>query len=449
MTRPTPTWRAAKAVSALGVATLALAACGGGGNNTATSPQTPAPGAATTSAATSSSPSASARPTTGGGGAQADGTLTIGTLLPQTGSLAYLGPPEFAGVDLAVKDINAAGGVLGKDVKKSDSDSSDANNPGVAPQSVDRLFGDKVDAIVGAASSSVSLNVLEKITSAGVVQISPANTSNALTTANDRNLYFRTAPPDTLQGRVLGNIIIDDGNETLGILALQDAYGEGLANQVEQTFKEGQGEVVEKIIYDPKAPNFSAEVGRIKAADPDAIAVISFEETKKIIPELQRQGIGPDKKKVYFVDGNLSDYSKDFKAGTLEGVRGTNPGADAGQSFRKRLTDLEPGLKDFVYAPESYDATVLVALAAEAAKSDAGSAIGGKLIDVSKGGEKCTSFKDCKALLGQGKDIDYDGVSGPVEWNDKGDPSEAVIGVYSYGSDNKPVRKDSVTGKIG
>ena len=111
MTRPTPTWRAAKAVSVLGAATMALAACGGGGNNTATSPQTPAPGAATASAATASSPSASARPTTGGGGAQADGTLTIGTLLPQTGSLAYLGPPEFAGVDLAVKDINAAGGV--------------------------------------------------------------------------------------------------------------------------------------------------------------------------------------------------------------------------------------------------------------------------------------------------------------------------------------------------
>ena len=447
MTRPTPTWRAAKAVSVLGVATMALAACGGGNNNAGTgSPQTSAPPPGTT-AATSTSPSA-----TGGGGgaqAQADGTLTIGTLLPQTGTLAYLGPPEFAGVDLAIKDINDAGGVLGKDVKKFDADSSDANNPGVAPQSVDRLLGQKVDAIVGAASSSVSLNVLEKITSAGVVQISPANTSNALTTANDRNLYFRTAPPDTLQGRVLGNAILDDGNETVGILALQDAYGEGLATVLEQTVKEGQGEVSEKIIYDPKAPNFAAEVGQIKAADPDAIAVIAFEETKKIIPELQRQGIGPDKKKIYFVDGNLSDYSKDFKSGTLNGVRGTNPGAETGPSFRKRLTDLRPDLKDFVYAPESYDATVLVALAAEAAKSDAGTAIGGKMIDVSKGGEKCKSFKDCKELLASGKDIDYDGVSGPVEWNDKGDPSEAVIGVYSYGSDNKPERKDSVTGNIG
>ena len=449
MTRPTPTWRAAKAVSVLGAATMALAACGGGGNNTATSPQTPAPGAATTSAATSGSPSASARPTTGGGGAQADGTLTIGTLLPQTGSLAYLGPPEFAGVDLAVKDINAAGGVLGKDVKKSDSDSSDANNPGVAPQSVDRLFGDKVDAIVGAASSSVSLNVLEKITSAGVVQISPANTSNALTTANDRNLYFRTAPPDTLQGRVLGNVIIDDGNETLGILALQDAYGEGLANQVEQTFKEGQGEVVEKIIYDPKAPNFSAEVGRIKAADPDAIAVIAFEETKKILPEMIRQGVGPEDKNLYFVDGNLSDYSADVGSFTLGGVKGTNPGPALEADFRERLLEVDPDLKDFVYAPESYAATVLVALATEAAGSDDGQAIAAEMAEVSKDGEKCETFADCKELLEQDKNIDYDGPSGPVSFNEAGDPAEAFIGVYEYGDDNKPERIDSVLGELG
>ncbi len=166
-------------------------------------------------------------------GAKGDGTLKIGTLLPQTGSLAFLGPPEFAGVDLAVKDINDAGGVNGKQVEVTNSDSGDTSTD-TASQSVDRLLSNNVDAIIGAASSSVSLSVIDKITGAGVLQISPANTSDELTNYADKGLYFRTAPPDVLQGRVLGDLILADGNSTVGILALQDSYGTGLGRQRHQ-----------------------------------------------------------------------------------------------------------------------------------------------------------------------------------------------------------------------
>ena len=68
--------------------------------------------------------------------------------------------------------------------------------------------------------------------------------------------------------------------------------------------------------------------------------------------------------------------------------------------------------------------------------------------EVSAGGEKCTSFKDCLALLKDGKDIDYDGVSGPVEFNEKGDPSEATIGIYQYGADNNYTFVEGKDGKI-
>ena len=101
-----------------------------------------------------------------------DGVLTIGTILPQTGSLAFLGPPEFAGFDLAIQDINAAGGVLGQDVVGIQGDSGDATTD-TANQTVDRLLSQNVDAIIGAASSGVSLTVIDKITGAGVVQFSP------------------------------------------------------------------------------------------------------------------------------------------------------------------------------------------------------------------------------------------------------------------------------------
>jgi len=425
MIRPTPLWRS---VAVLGVAGLVLTACGGDDTSTEEPKDT---------ASSSSAPP----------GAKGDGTLKIGTLLPQTGSLAFLGPPEFAGVDLALKDINDAGGVNGKTVEKVDSDSGDTSTD-TASQSVDRLLSNDVDAIVGAASSSVSLSVIDKIVGDGVVQISPANTSDELTAYDDKGLYFRTAPPDVLQGRVLGDLILADGNSTVGILALQDSYGTGLAASTEKSITGGGGEVVEQVVYDPKAASFSTEVGQIKAADPEAIAVIAFDETKKIIPELIKQGIGPDTKKIYFVDGNLANYDKDFDKGDLAGVKGTLPGVASTDEFKARLLEVAPDLTEFAYAPESYDATTLVALAAQAAGDDSGESIASKMVEVSSGGEKCTSFADCLALLEDDADIDYDGISGPVEFNEAGDPSEASIGIYEYGADNKFTFLEAKAGTI-
>jgi branched-chain amino acid transport system substrate-binding protein len=424
MIRPTPFWRS---VAVLGVAGLVLTACGGD-DESGTEPK-------------------DNETTQGEPAAQGDGTLKIGTLLPQTGSLAFLGPPEFAGVDLAIQDINEAGGVLGQEVQKFDSDSGDTSTD-TASQSVDRLLSNEVDAIIGAASSSVSLSVIDKITGNGVLQISPANTSDELTNYDDKGLYFRTAPPDVLQGRVLGDLILADGNTTVGIMALQDAYGTGLADNATKSIEAGGGQVVETVVYDPKAASFGTEVGQIKAADPEAIAVIAFEETKKIIPELVKQGIGPDTKKIYFVDGNLASYTEDFEQGTLEGVKGTLPGVASTDEFKTRLEEVSPGLDEYAYAPESYDATILVALAAEAAGDDSGESIASTMQDVSAGGEKCTSYADCLALLQDDHDIDYDGVSGPVEFNDAGDPSQASVGIYEYGADNTYTFVEAKEGQI-
>ncbi|GAA5052461.1 branched-chain amino acid transport system substrate-binding protein [Thermocatellispora tengchongensis] len=418
-----------RALAVAAAASLALTACGGGDEDTAAPAESSAPA--------SSAPAA----------AKGDGTLTIGTLLPQTGDLAFLGPPEFAGVDLAVEEINAAGGVLGKPVTKIHTDSGDAKTD-IASQSVDKLLQQKADAILGAASSGVSFTVIDKIVNAGVVHFSPANTSPDFTTYTDKGLYFRTAPSDVLQGRVLGDLIIQDGSDTVAILNRQDSYGTGLATEVKKSVESGGGTVTDVVEYDPGAADFSADVAKIKAKNPKALALIAFDETKKIIPELKKQGLGPDKIKIYFVDGNLADYSKDFPKGTLTGVKGTQPGAQVTEDFKAKLLKVNPELKDFNYGPESYDAAMLTALAAVAAKDDSGTAIASKLVDVSKGGEKCTEFKACADLLAAGKDIDYDGVSGPVEFSDAGDPSEATIGVFEYGDDNVHKNVNYLSGKV-
>ncbi len=246
---------------------------------------------------------------------QGDGVFKVGTLLPETGSLAFLGPPEFAGAELAVKEINDAGGVLGKPVELTQGDSGDTSTD-LANTTTDRLLAENVDLIVGAASSSVSLTVIDKITTAGVVQFSPANTSKKFSSYDDKGLYFRDAPSDILQGSTLADVIVADGNSTVGILALDDDYGTGLADDLQKALEAAGAQVVEKVIYDPQAQTFDAEVGKIKTADPEAIVVIGFDESSRILSLMVEQGIGPQNKAVYGTDGNTGNaLGENFDAG--------------------------------------------------------------------------------------------------------------------------------------
>ncbi len=365
--------------------------------------------------------------------AKGDGEFVVGSLLPQTGSLAFLGPPEFAGVDLAVKEINEAGGVLGKDARHVKGDSGDTDS-GIAPTETDKLIKAKSDVIVGAASSGVSMTVIDKILAAGVVQYSPANTSTDFDEGKygEPDLYFRTAPSDVLQGAVMANLLVEDGRQNVAILARQDSYGETLAEQVKSGLEAAGSKVAITSFYGEKAPSYDAQVDDVAGAKPDAIVLVAFDETKKIIPQLVGKGVGPQDVATYFVDGNVADYSKESFAPQLKGVKGTVPGAEATDDFRKNLLAVDPKLKDYSYAAESYDAVITSALAAIAADNDSGEAIAAELVEVTKGGEKCTTFKQCADLLADDKDIDYDGISGPIEMSETGSPTSASIGIYEY-----------------
>lgn len=244
-----------------------------------------------------------------------DGVLKLGTLLPETGTLAFLGPPMIAGVQLAVDEINEAGGVLGQPVQVVTGDSGDTST-NIATQTTNRELGENVDAIIGAASSSVSLTVIDQITGAGVTMFSPANTSKAFSTYEDEGLYFRTAPSDILQGQVLGEVIVDDGASTVAILNLDDDYGNGLAEDLQSSLEEAGAEVVLSQAYDPQATEFNAEVQDVVAQDPDAVVVIGFEESSRVITTMVEQGVGPGDKAVYGTDGNMGNaLGESFEAG--------------------------------------------------------------------------------------------------------------------------------------
>ena len=244
-----------------------------------------------------------------------DGQLKIGSLLPETGNLAFLGAPEYAGLEFAIAEINAAGGVLGKEVLYSQGDSGDTSTD-IASTTADRLISEGVDAIVGAASSGVTLTVIDKITAAGITMFSPANTSPALSDYADDNLYFRNAPADGLQGAVVANQILEDGAASVYILNLDDAYGNGIAAVVASVLEDAGVEVKGVKAYDPAAASFDAEVAEVAAADPDAVVLVSFDEGSRILRTAVENGIGPRAKMWYGTDGNMGNaLGENFDAG--------------------------------------------------------------------------------------------------------------------------------------
>lgn len=365
-------------------------------------------------------------------------TLNIGTVLPQTGALAFLGPPEEAAVGLAAAEVNDA--AKGVTVEVEYGDSGDPDNKAYET-TVPRLLGNDVQALIGAASSGVTKLFLDQAVGAGVITFSPANTSPDFTTWDDDGLYWRTAPSDLLQGEVLGNLIAEDGHQALGIIYLNDAYGTGLEAALTETFETTGGEVVASESYNAGDTNFSAQVSSILATNPDAIAVIGFEETSTIVPSFVNSNF--DGSNFYFVDGNTSQWGADMPV-SIEGSKGTQPGPVLADDFVERLNaqwQEQSGneLEDLNYAGEAYDAVVLLALASLAANSSDSADIAAKLQEVSGGsgdGEKCESFADCADIILDGGVADYDGYSGGVAFDDAGDPTEASIGVFEYGTDN-------------
>jgi len=376
--------------------------------------------------------------------------LKIGTILPQTGTLAVLGPPEFAGVDLAIKEINDA--KAGIEISVEHKDSGDTTTD-LATQSATSLIADGVSVIIGAASSGVSKTFIDQVTGAGIVQISPANTSPDFTDYPDDGYYFRTAPSDVLQGRILGNKIVNDGKTDVAILYMNDAYGTGLYDNLKTSLEDGGASVVGEEIFEPASTDFTSAIQALLATNPDALVVISFDEIKTIAEQLAGQGF--DFSKLYGVDGNYGVIGEADTNVDIAGAQFTNPGVLATEDFQAKLQDLvaEQGqdpLTVFSYAAESHDATVLSALAALKGGATDGATIKANLQDVSEGGEKCESFADCAKLLADDADadIDYDGVSGPISWDENGDETEAFVSIFQYSAGNKTEGVDQVAGKL-
>ena len=365
----------------------------------------------------------------------ADGTLKVGYVLPETGQLAFLGPPQIQALKLAIKQINAEGGVLGKKIPDPVA-ADEAGDQAVAQQSADRVLASGVQAVIGAAASGMSLAIIDKITGAKVVQCSASNTAPTFTNYQDSGYYFRTAPSDVLQGPVLADTVVSDGYSKIAIVARADDYGRGLADATAKSLREAGATVALNDTYDPNATNFNATVQKVVNAKPDAVVVIAFEEGKQIVKGLIEAGYGPGKVGMYGADGLRSEELPKLvdpnNLSVLAGMKGTAPASAENAQFVASLKQFAPGLKELQFAPQAYDCMTAIALAAQQAKTNDPAVFRNAMVGVTRDGTKCSTFAACKGLIGAGTNIDYQGVSGPLDFIPAGEPGAATIEVYSY-----------------
>ena len=369
----------------------------------------------------------------------ADSQLKIGAIIPLTGSLSFLSPPEIAGLHMAVDEINAAGGVLGKKVSLSIQDSGDGTTLNIADQSATKALASGVDVVIGAAASGVTRHIINKITGAKVVQISMSNTAPDLSTWKDGGYYFRTAPSDLLQGKIIANQILQDASKNVAIVYVDNSYGNGLMGVAKSTLEKGKA-TVSTFSFKEADTNPASTVDAALATDPDAVLLISYDEAKRVVPLFKSKAYNGSN--IYFVDGNLADYSKESFASYLNGAKGTLPGKALSSGFKAKLAAVYKAktgktLTEFSYGAETYDAVLLAAIAAQSAKDASGVGIKKEITNISLGGAgktKVTDFASGLKALKAGKKINYDGQSGPVEFDKNGDPSGAFIGIYRYGT---------------
>jgi ABC-type branched-subunit amino acid transport system substrate-binding protein len=375
-----------------------------------------------------------------------DGVLRIGTVFPTTGAQSYLGPGQAAGVEAAVREINQAGGVLGKPVEVFHRDSGDATT-GTLEQSFADLQTKSIDVLIGPSSSVLEERLLPKVVAAGIPMISPAATSVRLSSVNQAGYLFRTIPSDALQGSALGATIAG-GKAKVALVYLDDDTGVAILGTLTASLKKSGGKLVTAQKYAADAKDFAPIIDAVKKAAPDAVVFVSpfaaMEQNKAIITQLSAAGFGGAK--LWLTSGNMADYSQALPAGTLTGVNGILEGAEPDAAFTAKVKAADPAVSNFLYSAEAFDATVLAALAATVAHDDGGLSIANRLRDVSEGGIKCTSYGECLDVLKTQSDIDYDGVSGPIGFDKNGDPSPAHYGIYRYDAGNRFARVSGIVG---
>lgn len=362
--------------------------------------------------------------------------LRIGYLADFSGALAEFGPAIQTGVELAVQHINDAGGVHGMPIEVVVGD--DQTDPTAATEEARRLIEvEGVSAIVGPLASGVTIAVAESVAApAGVVVISPSATSPGITTVDDDGFLFRSTTSDAAQGVVLAQLAEDEGIDNVGVVYLNGAYGQGLADAFEAAY---EGTVTSASFEDGQA-SYLAELQAAAEGGAETLVAIGYPAQAQVfIREALENELFSS---FLFVDGTKSQELIDaIGAEALEGFKGTaptgGPETDAAAAWEAAYTETVGAVPELPFIKEAYDAVIAIALAAEAAGSNDGAAIRDQLANVGapEGEQYIAGPEGVAAALEavrNGDDIDFEGSATTLNWNEDGDVTTGYIGIWQY-----------------
>lgn len=356
--------------------------------------------------------------------------LIVGNLNGFTGPLTEFATPLRNSVELAAEHVNRAGGIGGASMLIISRDT--AVNPVQGVDSARALVDvENSVAIVGALSSGVTIAVANSVMIPKErLIISGASTAPSITVLEDNDYVFRTAPSDAAQGIVLANLATEQGYETAGVIYINNAYGEGLADQFEQTFTANGGMVTAMTPHEDAQPTYVSELQKATEGGPDVLVTISYPGQAQVYIREALEGDYADT--FLFVDGvKGADWIDAIDGWTaLEGTMGTAPG---GPDRPEKAVFEQAYLNAFGYPvshpfmAEHYDAAVLIALAAaQAGTTTDSAAIRDALRDVANApgevvGPGRAGIARAFALIADGRDINYEGASGVVDIDANGD----------------------------
>ena len=361
--------------------------------------------------------------------------LKIGFLADFSGPLAEFGPAIQTGVELAIKHVNDAGGIHGLPVELVVGD--DKTDQTAAVEEARRLIEvEGVSAIVGPLASGVTVAVAESVAAAAeVVVISPSATSPSVTAANDDGFLFRSTTSDAAQGVILADLATQEGIDNIGIVYLNDAYGQGLADAFEGSF----GGTVTKASFEDGAASYLAELQAAAAGGAETLLAIGYPTQASVF---LRESIENDVFANYlFVDGTKSlDLVTEF-GDAIEGAKGTaptgGPETPARQAWDAAYTAEVGEIPNLPFIREAYDAVIAIALAAELAGSNDGAEIRDALTEVgAPGGDQFLPGAEGVAAaldaVRDGDDVDFEGAATTLNWNEDGDVTTGYIGIWQY-----------------
>jgi branched-chain amino acid transport system substrate-binding protein len=364
-----------------------------------------------------------------GSGGKKPEEIKVGTLLSYTGVLKEFGPAIKNGAVLAAIQLTDAGLTIKMVHEDSETSAIPATNAAKKLVEVDRVV-----AIIGALSSGVTIPVAESVTiPAGVIMISPASTSpliTALPADQGKDFLFRTCPSDALQGKVAGQIAAQQ-IKTAAVLYVNNPYGQGLAEEFKKAFEAGGGRVTAMVPHDDRSlESYTAELRKALADNPDALAAYSYPENAKIYLKEAIEFFNYGS--FFFCDGTKSlEIIEALGADKVEGLMGTAPGSTGGKAldlFNTAYTAEFGEAPPLPFITNAYDGVSVVGLAAFAAIQkgleptamnirDNLRFVAGPPGEVILPGEFAKAFD----LLKQGKDINYEGAAGSVDFDRNGD----------------------------